>query len=57
MDLFAVGEEIMRQNLRRRTPGASDDEIEDALVAWLQDRPGAPRGDAEGVVRRWPRSG
>lgn len=57
MDLFAAGEEIMRQNLRRRAPGASDDEIEQALVAWLQDRPGAPRGDAVGIVGRWPRSG
>jgi len=57
MDLFAAGEEIMRQNLRRRKPGATDEEIEQALVAWLQDRPGAPGGNGEGVVRRWPRSG
>lgn len=57
MDLFAAGEEIMQQNLRRRAPGASDDEIEEALVAWLQDRPGASCGDAEGIVARWPRWG
>lgn len=45
IDLFASGEALMRQNLRRRFPDASDAEIEQRLAAWLLERPGAPFGD------------
>lgn len=38
-DLFQAGEDLMRMNLKRRFPEASDDEIERKLVAWLMYRP------------------
>jgi Rv0078B-related antitoxin len=55
LDLFAAGEQIMRQNLRRRFPDADAREIEAYLVEWLQARPGAEGGDAVGRIRPWPR--
>jgi hypothetical protein len=33
------GLEIMGQNLRRRHPDASDEEIQERLSAWVNDRP------------------
>jgi hypothetical protein len=54
-DLFEAGEEMMRQRLRREFPDAGAAEIERRLVSWLQDRPGAPFGDAEGRPVPWPR--
>ena len=40
LDLFDTGVDLMRQNLRRRHPEASDDLIEEFLHKWLLDRPG-----------------
>lgn len=51
LEMWEDGVCIMRENLRRRRPEASDGEIEAALDAWLKDRP----GDADGVVVPWPR--
>lgn len=48
LDLFRDGEAIMRQNLRRRRTGASDTEIDRALVTWVRTRPGAVGGDCPG---------
>jgi len=48
LDLFDASVAIQRQNLRRSHPDATEAEIEDLLVAWLQHRPGAEHGDAEG---------
>lgn len=48
LDLHEAGVELMRQNLRRRDPSATDDEIDRRLRAWLADRPGAPFGDCTG---------
>ncbi len=48
-DLYEAAERLMRQNLRRRHPGAPDDEIERMLDAWLESRRGARFGDADGV--------
>ncbi len=42
MDLFEAAEGIMRQNLRRWHPEASEAEIEARFVAWLQKRPYQP---------------
>jgi hypothetical protein len=56
LDLFQTGENLMRQNLRRKFPSASEEEIEDRLVAWLRDRPGAEGGDAPGRIIPWPQS-
>jgi hypothetical protein len=55
-DLFAAGEALMRENLRRRFPEASDEEIEDRLCRWLSERPGAEHGDAAGIPVTWPRT-
>ena len=46
--LFEAGENVMMQNLRRRHPDADDAEIERLFRAWLQERPGAELGDADG---------
>lgn len=54
-DLYRAAEDMMRLNLRRRYPEATDAEIEKHLAAWLQDRPGAEIGDAEGRPVPWPR--
>jgi len=45
--LHTEGLALMRQNLRRRHPEASDAEVEERLRAWLLDRP----ADAPGTVR------
>lgn len=48
LDLFETGVDLMRQNLRRSRPEASDAEIERLLGEWLLDRPGAASGDCAG---------
>jgi hypothetical protein len=42
-DLYEAAEEIMRQNLRRRHPEATEEEIERDLVSWLREQPVRPR--------------
>ena len=54
LEMFGLGESMMRQNLRRADPNASEAEIEAKLSAWLSGRPGAEDGDAPGRVRRFP---
>ncbi len=56
-DLFVAGRHMMRQNLKRRHPEASDQEIDRLLRAWLRERPGAEHGDAAGRSIQWPRKG
>lgn len=48
LDLFDAGLDLMRQNLRRADLSATDDEIDDRLVKWLHERPGAEAGDCAG---------
>jgi hypothetical protein len=36
LDLFETGVDLMRQNLRRRHPEASNEDIERLLGEWLQ---------------------
>jgi Rv0078B-related antitoxin len=48
LDLFETGLDLMRQNLRRNYPDASEEEIEQLLNQWLHDRPGAEFGDCPG---------
>jgi len=48
LDLFDAGVQLMRQNLRRRNPEIDDQAIEQQLVSWLRERPGAEHGDAAG---------
>lgn len=56
LDLHDAGVEMMRQNLRRRHPGADEQEIERLLIAWLHERPGAEHGDAVGRPRHGGRA-
>lgn len=48
LDLFQTGVDLMRQNLRRRHPETSDEDIDRLLHAWLVERPGAESGDCPG---------
>jgi hypothetical protein len=56
-DLYWTAEEMMRQNLRRRNPSATDEEIERGIREWLRKRPGAEFGDGVGHPVRLPRDG
>lgn len=47
-DLYEMAEQMMRQNLRRRNPGASEQEFEQGICEWLRRRPGAEHGDGVG---------
>lgn len=48
LEMFDDGVALMRQNLRRADPEASEEEIEQRLRAWLRERPGAEHGDSAG---------
>jgi Rv0078B-related antitoxin len=48
LDLFETGLGLMRQNLQRDQPNATEEELERRLHEWLQDRPGAEFGDCPG---------
>jgi Rv0078B-related antitoxin len=48
LELFDVGLDLMRQNLRRSHPQAGGAEIERLLDEWLRERPGAELGDSSG---------
>ena len=51
-DLYEMAEQMMRQNLRRRNPEASEEQIEEGLREWLHRRPGAELGDGPGRPSR-----
>jgi Rv0078B-related antitoxin len=48
LDLFETGIRLMRQNLRRDDPEATEQELDRRLRQWLHDRPGAESGDCPG---------
>ncbi len=52
LGLFDTGVRMMRQNLRRSHPLATEAEIERLLAEWLSTRPGAESGDAAGRPRK-----
>ncbi|WP_438000499.1 hypothetical protein [Sorangium sp. So ce185] len=54
-ELHDAGVALMRQNLRRRLPGAGEEDIDERLADWLRERPGAEFGDSEGRPVPWPR--
>jgi hypothetical protein len=56
LDMYATGEALMRQRIRREHPDLPPAEVEARLCAWLQTRPGAEHGDAEGRPGKWPRT-
>lgn len=53
VDLHEAGVALMRQNLRRRHPSESEQEIDARLEAWLMHRPGAEHGDCDGRPVAW----
>jgi hypothetical protein len=52
--LHDAGVEIMRENLERRMPGASEEEIDSALAEWLAGSADLA-GDSNFVRGTWPR--
>jgi hypothetical protein len=54
-DLHEAGIRLMRARLRREHPDLEQSTIEELLVTWLRERPGATNGDATGVPGSWPR--
>lgn len=48
LELFEVGVRLMRQNLVRSHPEATEQEIDELLKEWLHERPGAELGDCPG---------
>ncbi|HAK94040.1 MAG TPA: hypothetical protein DCM87_03275 [Planctomycetes bacterium] len=44
LDMFESGLSLVRERLRRESPGLSEEAVEERLVAWLADRP--PDGPA-----------
>jgi len=56
VELFEAGVELMAQNLKRRHPLASEEELRGLLQQWLVERPGAEFGDGYGTpVDLWER--
>jgi Rv0078B-related antitoxin len=54
LEMFGLGEDLMRQKLQREHPEASAEELEKMLRTWLQTRPGAEHGDCPGRLRVIP---
>jgi hypothetical protein len=52
LEMWEDGVQIMRENLRRRSPRATNEEIEGELSRWLT---GPDLVDADHVVVVWPR--
>ncbi|WP_144118780.1 hypothetical protein [Catellatospora sichuanensis] len=48
LEMYELGERMLRTRLRRSRPSASDAEIDAAIQEWLSSRPDAPVGDAPG---------
>lgn len=55
LELFELGEAMLRQKLRRKYPLAPEAEIEAHVREWLERRPGAEHGDGVGRPAAWPR--
>ncbi len=54
LDLYQAGEDMMRQNLRRRNPKHSEVEIDKALLEWLQGESEPDKGGHPGRRRLRP---
>ena len=50
LELMELMEQSVIYKLRQKNPMISDCEIKAELSKWYLDRPGAPYGDAEGLV-------
>lgn len=49
LDMYEVGEQMLRQRLRRERLAATEAEIDAEVTAWRLRRPGAELGDSAGV--------
>ena len=56
LELFDLGERMMRQKLRRSRPNATQAEADAFVAKWLHERRGAELGDADGLPVAWPRT-
>ena len=56
LDLFATGEALFRQRIRRENPELTLAQVEERVILWLRTRPGAENGDAVGQPGSWPRN-
>lgn len=54
LDLYEVGEAMMRQRLRRERPKAEEAEIDASIESWLTRRAGAEFGDYPGPASSRP---
>jgi hypothetical protein len=52
LDMYEVGEKLLRQRLKRERPTATPDDIDAEIHAWLLRRPGADYGDSAGRPSR-----
>jgi hypothetical protein len=57
LDLFATGEGLARQRMRRLHPEWTAGEIDEQIGAWLRERAGAEKGDGEGRPVAWTSRG
>jgi len=48
LEMHVLGEQMLRRRLQRDQPDITDAQLDDAIRAWLHDRPGAKHGDAVG---------
>ncbi len=48
-ELADLAERMVRSRLRREHPEWTEDQLEERVLAWLHERPGAEHGDAEGT--------
>ena len=55
LELFELGEAMLRQKLRRKHPSAGEAEIQALVQEWRERRPGAEHGDGVGRPVAWPR--
>jgi hypothetical protein len=53
-ELYDLAVAMVAQQHRRTNPGATEEEVDAAVLAWQRDRPGAPDGDCAGVRRDIP---
>lgn len=54
LELADLAERMVRARLRREHPEWGDDELDERVLGWLHERPGAEHGDAEGVAIKPP---
>ena len=50
LELADLAERLVRSRLRRQHPELSDAVVEERILSWLHDRPGAVDGDGDGRV-------